>query len=224
MVSEVKQCTRCGEIKPLDQYRFKGQGQRRGYCHKCENKKNTERVKRNRVYSEAYLKQLEVKRTGLKTCIRCGITKEIDKFQRGKGNTCRQCWDKQSHQKATIKIAEHKLLVNELKRGGCILCGYNQYLPALDWHHIDKDTKDKDISSSETMRKSVDRIMNEISKCVVLCANCHRAYHAGLISEDQLRASIQIGGHTHNDEAFNNKKSNHPRGRGVPMGGIGYLA
>jgi hypothetical protein len=49
----------------------------------------------------------------------------------------------------------------------------------LDFHH--KDPKEKDIEISLiAVRKgwAIKRIMEEIEKCEILCANCHRKEHA----------------------------------------------
>lgn len=69
-----------------------------------------------------------------------------------------------------------KLLINEAKSCGCKICGEKE-TACLDFHHI--GGKDKNIA---TMRGYNDqRVLEEISKCVVLCANCHRKVHAGVL-------------------------------------------
>jgi len=58
----------------------------------------------------------------------------------------------------------------------CIRCGENH--PAcLDFHHRDPGQKSFRISSFGYMGWSKDRILAEIAKCDVLCANCHRKLH-----------------------------------------------
>lgn len=58
----------------------------------------------------------------------------------------------------------------------CENCNFNNFL-CLDFHH--KDAKDKEFGISEAVKLgySQDRIINEISKCEVLCANCHIKKH-----------------------------------------------
>lgn len=46
----------------------------------------------------------------------------------------------------------------------------------LDFHH--EGQKDKDISTMVRTGYSKNRILKEIEKCVVKCANCHRKLHA----------------------------------------------
>jgi hypothetical protein len=55
---------------------------------------------------------------------------------------------------------------------GCIECGYNKHHAALDWHHKDDD-KETCVGQCESI-SAADR---EMAKCVVICANCHRAHH-----------------------------------------------
>ena len=42
----------------------------------------------------------------------------------------------------------------------------------LDWNHIDRKTKSANIS--KLMTGSLERLIEELLKCEVLCANCHR--------------------------------------------------
>lgn len=55
-------------------------------------------------------------------------------------------------------------------------CGYNE-LFALDFDHIDPTTKSESICSLSRRVVPYSRIEAEISKCQVVCANCHRRRH-----------------------------------------------
>ena len=57
----------------------------------------------------------------------------------------------------------------------CEKCGQNH--PAtLDFHHIVKDKSNRKVHSL-TRNGNVGGAMQEIKKCQVLCANCHRIHH-----------------------------------------------
>lgn len=75
----------------------------------------------------------------------------------------------------------------ELKASGCLICGERE-LCCLSFHHIEPSEKSYNISSVATMRKR-GRIESEAAKCVVLCENCHRKVHAGIIELDPAYAS-----------------------------------
>jgi 5-methylcytosine-specific restriction endonuclease McrA len=70
-----------------------------------------------------------------------------------------------------------------LKGGKCQICGYSRYQGALDFHHIDPTTKTFGIGSSGHSR-SWERVLEELAKCILVCANCHREIGAGLIKVD----------------------------------------
>lgn len=55
---------------------------------------------------------------------------------------------------------------------GCKICGYNKCAAALEWHHPNNDKLGNpgDI-------QSITKFLEEIDKCEVLCANCHRELH-----------------------------------------------
>lgn len=63
-----------------------------------------------------------------------------------------------------------------LKINGCAICGYNKCENALDFHHVNSEEKKFQINSI-TMSFSNKRIMEELNKCILLCANCHREIH-----------------------------------------------
>ena len=47
----------------------------------------------------------------------------------------------------------------------------------FDFHHLDSSKKDANIGDAIHSGWSKKRIFAEISKCIVLCANCHRKLH-----------------------------------------------
>lgn len=57
----------------------------------------------------------------------------------------------------------------------CTKCGFSHHA-ALDFHHEDPATKEHDVNrlvSDGRFKKAY----QEIEKCIVLCANCHRIHH-----------------------------------------------
>ena len=87
---------------------------------------------------------------------------------------------------ARKRYAQMRQTTDELKAGGCVLCG-ETFLGALDFHHKDPSLKSFTIGS-RTGRKSPfltpDDIKKEAAKCVVLCRNCHAKVHAGVCRID----------------------------------------
>jgi transposase/5-methylcytosine-specific restriction endonuclease McrA len=63
--------------------------------------------------------------------------------------------------------------------GGCVLCGYDRYVGALEFHHIDPADKRREISGYG-VTLSLDAVRAEALKCVLLCSNCHAEVEAGV--------------------------------------------
>jgi len=63
------------------------------------------------------------------------------------------------------------------QRSGCRLCGENSSPDALDFHHINPNTKTMTVTDM-VRNSSIFAMLDEIEKCVVLCSNCHRKMHA----------------------------------------------
>lgn len=57
----------------------------------------------------------------------------------------------------------------------CCKCGYNKYRGALEFHHLDPVTKDHNLAMMQNYSKAA--LKEEIDKCILVCANCHRELH-----------------------------------------------
>lgn len=55
---------------------------------------------------------------------------------------------------------------------GCADCGYSAHHAALDFDHRPGTTKVRDIKSGQQLGWQA--LMDEVAKCDVVCANCHR--------------------------------------------------
>lgn len=67
----------------------------------------------------------------------------------------------------------------------CNLCGYNKTNSALEFHHINPLEKEYAIASCGTCH-DLEKDLQEISKCILVCANCHREIHDNLFSQEEL--------------------------------------
>ena len=67
----------------------------------------------------------------------------------------------------------------EYKGGKCELCGYSRCREALEFHHSDNNKKEFGVAAKGYTRSWM-KVREEIEKCLLLCANCHREVHTGL--------------------------------------------
>ena len=56
--------------------------------------------------------------------------------------------------------------------GKCSLCGYDKCIAALEFHHIDKKQKERQLSSGNC--HSWEEDIQEVKKCALVCSNCHK--------------------------------------------------
>lgn len=72
----------------------------------------------------------------------------------------------------------------------CVECGLRNPI-CLDFHHIDPKRKDGRIISAIRQKGwSKKRVLEEISKCKILCANCHRNLHNNIPPARACRRKI----------------------------------
>jgi 5-methylcytosine-specific restriction endonuclease McrA len=97
------------------------------------------------------------------------------------GRDSRKYADRRDYLKAAVQKRRKDVRKQALALKGskCQLCGYDRCPEALEFHHPDEVTKDFSVSSKGYTR-SWDKVREEVDKCVLLCANCHREVHAGI--------------------------------------------
>lgn len=85
-----------------------------------------------------------------------------------------------------------KEMAIDYKGGKCIFCGYNRSHSALDFHHIDAASKEFGVSL-DGLTRSWERTKKELDKCVLVCANCHREIHAGILQPSEVIRKGKMG-------------------------------
>jgi len=130
-----------------------------------------------------------------KECSKCQELKEVSDFNyrnKEKGTRqahCRVCtkaylkthYDENSSyykKKARIHTKRYmekaRKFIFSIKLGNpCEICGENDPV-VLEFDHIDPKTKNHNVSEMVKLGYSINSIINEVEKCRLLCANCHR--------------------------------------------------
>jgi len=129
----------------------------------------------------------------IKECPKCGEIKSFDEFNKDKtrknmiASWCRDCNTKSNKifreankerysYNANKRVRKQRDIIDEYKiEKGCIKCGYNKIASVLEFHHIDKETKEYSIGS--IVGNNLKKVWREINKCIILCSNCHQEFH-----------------------------------------------
>jgi hypothetical protein len=69
-------------------------------------------------------------------------------------------------------IGRNRAAVQEAKAKPCTDCGVRYPYYVMEFDHLDSETKEFNVSAGVT-RASYERLLAEIAKCEVVCANCH---------------------------------------------------
>lgn len=114
-----------------------------------------------------------------KICTKCNKELPIEEFNwRDKTRGIRRSECKYCHTEYMRKIyADKKETVSNMKSQiKCSKCGESREY-VLDFHHLNPDEKDDTVARMTSNYYRIDKVLNEINKCVVLCSNCHREFH-----------------------------------------------
>jgi 5-methylcytosine-specific restriction endonuclease McrA len=63
--------------------------------------------------------------------------------------------------------------------GRCAVCGYDRYIGALEFHHLDPSAKRLSLGGGG-ITLAIDVLREEARKCVLLCSNCHAEVEGGV--------------------------------------------
>jgi hypothetical protein len=90
--------------------------------------------------------------------------------------------------RARLRRKATRDLVLKIKQNSkCLACSENDPV-CLDFHHREPSKKDVNIFALYKKGWSIARVMEEIAKCDILCANCHRKLHYGRCGRNGLPA------------------------------------
>ena len=82
--------------------------------------------------------------------------------------------------KKTNRFAKKEEVRNKFG-GKCQICSYDKCQSVLSFHHLPGTDKKFTISDAIVRRrKSDEELVNELKKCILVCANCHGEIHAGI--------------------------------------------
>lgn len=135
--------------------------------------------------------------TERKTCNVCNIEQPISEFQKngtqpsGKQKHkpfCKTCSSKQEFYQYYTRLTQ---AITELNRQWeCELCGYDENLGAIAFHHIEPSTKSFEISKRR--HATVETFKGELEKCAILCQNCHAEVHSPRLIKKKVFEELQI--------------------------------
>lgn len=130
-----------------------------------------------------------------KVCTKCIQEQPLENFRfRNKKKGIRTCWckscfsihertkwadsssqRKQNHRAQAYlrELRNRKFVWAYLHEHSCVTCGEGDPI-VLEFDHIDKKTKTRNISDFIRSSWSIKRIQQEMAKCQVMCGNCHR--------------------------------------------------
>lgn len=162
----MKTCLKCSSLIP-NWISVKGKKhniQNRKFCLICSPFK-----KRNR-------KDLRLVGAKTKICSVCKCELPVSEFYiyRKTGKVLSRCKRCDSHL-SYLKGRKFKKKCVDYKGGKCEKCGYAKSLAAFDFHHSDPSEKSFEIG--RWRGSNFEKIRDELDKCELLCANCHREKH-----------------------------------------------
>jgi hypothetical protein len=159
-----KKCTKCGELKMLNDFAWINKTNRyASWCKECV-------ADRQRpVVAEPGDRKCGVEECPLREA-RGGFCSRHYKLNRKYGTPHVQGRASSTPGKSG---AQRKAWVRAYKiEKGCADCGYNEHWAALDFDHLPGTLKVADIRSGASFGWVA--LLEEIMKCDVVCANCHR--------------------------------------------------
>ena len=117
-------------------------------------------------------------------CSYCGINEALPPCSTGlKRYLCREC-ENLAHKRfynnnkekrlfsSQLRREKQKEFLDSLKNKPCTDCGLTFPPCCMDFDHRDPTTKIKGVSQMVCFK--LERLMEEISKCDLVCSNCHR--------------------------------------------------
>ena len=117
----------------------------------------------------------------MKKCNKCYIDKTDEEFYKRRKTQlapyCKDCFNSY----CINRWKQRKIDAVNHMGGKCQKCDYSKCMGALEFHHL--DPSQKDVVWDKMRLMSWDKVLLELKKCILVCANCHREIHEDKISD-----------------------------------------
>ena len=150
-----------------------------------------ERDSKGKIKSYDLVFNGQVLEKNTKYCPVCKQVKTKDLFS-SRGNACKECANQRAKEWRTTKRKDPEYVQNfnakiaeknkQRKKeavafmgGKCQDCGGIFPPSVFDFHHVDMTTKEH--NPSHILKNGLEKAKEELSKCILLCSNCHRIRH-----------------------------------------------
>lgn len=161
-MDDFRVCTKCGVQKPISEfYRDKR------VCNECEKKRKHKFYEDNKArMQEQSRKYYEAHKPEIIAYKKKWYAENPDKVKKH-----REYLKEYSRVKERERREKLFALYDEIKTP-CAKCGESR-LYVIEFHHIDPGEKEHTVSQM----RNLDKVREEVKKCVCLCANCHTEFH-----------------------------------------------
>ncbi len=199
-------CTKCNNTCDISFF-VKDNSRKLGYRRTCKTCHSSSARELN------LFKKVEKENSDGKNCFTCKEFKTWSNFSSINGFVCKECRalsktreaaqnlkkSKESYKhrrnkisiKQKIKRDSRKIHFIKIAGGKCIDCNIecsDKYPSCIfDFHHLDPTKKDMNISKFIKNKNKEEFVLKEISKCVLLCSNCHRIRHFKITVDIELK-------------------------------------
>jgi hypothetical protein len=198
---KTKHCAGCQHEKPIEDFRWKqkAKGILASWCRTCDAERRAKRYdsKRQKVSNDAYVARRASKVAAgqildgqPRTCCTCGQKKSADAFRwknkrlglrLGRCSECDRVARASDYKNKKVAYVarinrlhgELRQIVIEAKKFPCMDCGQTYPHYVMDFDHRDPTQKVSKVSNLMRLG-SKKKLLAEIVKCDLVCANCHR--------------------------------------------------
>ena len=109
---------------------------------------------------------------------------------------CANCHQEEHYVCGRATYLKNNILQSLLKEPKCEICGYacniNKNFSSLCFHHKSGLNKQYNVGNMISRKHgvSLQEIIDEISKCQLICRNCHRALHVNVVKFEKMKGVI----------------------------------
>lgn len=163
-------------ICPFCEIEFEPKHKNQKYCTRSHQRYSGKRARRIRRKQNLPVSVYDGK------CVVCGVSfSTVQGTQVTCSKDCSKVHRRRTHDTRSGKRKKNPSKIRDYVYGvklerGCSKCPERRP-SCLQFHHLDRSKKEFEISRAKLM--SLKRVMNEISKCIILCANCHAVEENG---------------------------------------------